>query len=164
MVSTECLEDMNDEELAAFLDGQLLRERQSMVGVVRAVGRPVIVLNMGASFSRRARRVFIDAPCLVSGAHRGHASPCIRADYGTHARRGCPASALRVGTDAARHPRPDTELVADKRFICGDCGVKWFVPPTRPPGETPAACGACGGALRPLVEGDKAQAFDEKGE
>jgi len=39
------------------------------------------------------------------------------------------------------------------RYICSACNVKWFVPPGSPQ-PPPAACGACGGELEVLDDGD----------
>jgi hypothetical protein len=38
----------------------------------------------------------------------------------------------------------------ERRYVCGLCGMKWFDPlPARR--VEPVPCGACGGALLPLV-------------
>jgi predicted RNA-binding Zn-ribbon protein involved in translation (DUF1610 family) len=36
------------------------------------------------------------------------------------------------------------------RFVCEDCGVKWFAPLMRALDAAPAECAACGGRLVPL--------------
>jgi len=35
----------------------------------------------------------------------------------------------------------------DRRFVCQDCGTKWFIPGHRPAAPDLTECGACGGAL-----------------
>ena len=39
----------------------------------------------------------------------------------------------------------------DRRFICDTCGVKWFIPWTRPELADLTECDACGGGLMPFV-------------
>jgi len=42
--------------------------------------------------------------------------------------------------------------MGDDRFICDECGVKWFVPEPQAAGVAdPADCAACGGRLIPLA-------------
>jgi hypothetical protein len=40
----------------------------------------------------------------------------------------------------------------DRRLVCIDCGVKWFVPSGAPVPDDEPPCTACGGKLRPLLD------------
>ena len=39
----------------------------------------------------------------------------------------------------------------DRRFICRDCHIKWFIPASRPELDDLTECASCGGELEPLV-------------
>jgi hypothetical protein len=48
---------------------------------------------------------------------------------------------------SAVHERPMLVVMADRRLICDECGVKWFMPSHRPLPDAPLECASCGGAL-----------------
>jgi hypothetical protein len=48
----------------------------------------------------------------------------------------------------------------NRRYICTVCGVKWFIPWTRPELAGLEECEACGGGLVPFLAGAPAGAYD----
>jgi hypothetical protein len=46
---------------------------------------------------------------------------------------------------------PDHALVVDRRFMCQDCGTKWFIPEHRVSEPDLTECDACGGPLAKLA-------------
>ena len=56
------------------------------------------------------------------------------------------------GEVAMPRGRTDGRLaIMDRRFICIECGMKWFVDASRPLVPDLTVCGGCGGAVVPLA-------------
>jgi hypothetical protein len=49
------------------------------------------------------------------------------------------------------HPPGGLAETIDRRFVCQECGTKWFVPAGAPAHDDPETCAACAGPLAPMA-------------